>query len=135
MVWLPSDSTPYKQKTYFTIINPQLPLVKNTFWAILLGAALFVPSFGQAAGNTPGITSPSVIPSWDNSPGRGVKGYRLHYGTSSRSYSRTVDVGKVTTYKISNLTPGKTYYFVVTAYDTAGKESPLSNEISLTVLK
>jgi hypothetical protein len=42
-------------------------------------------------------------------------------------------VGKVTTYTISNLIPGKTYYCVVTAYDTAGRESPVSNEISFTV--
>src|SRR6516164_2199861 len=53
--------------------------------------------------------------------------------TSGRNYSRIIDVGKVTTYKISNLIPGRTYYCVVTAYDAAGKESPPSNEISFTV--
>jgi len=53
--------------------------------------------------------------------------------TSGRNYSRIIDVGKVTTYKISNLIPGKTYYCTVTAYDAAGRESPASNEISFTV--
>jgi len=52
---------------------------------------------------------------------------------SGGNYSRIIDVGKVTTYKISNLIPGKTYYCVVTAYNTAGRESPVSNEISFTV--
>jgi hypothetical protein len=108
--------------------------VKNISWAILLGAALFVPSFGHAAGNTPVIASSSVTLAWDKSPSRAVKGYRLHCGLASgRSYSRIVDVGKVTTYKISNLIPGRKYYCVVTAYNAAGKESPPSNETSFTV--
>jgi len=63
-----------------------------------------------------------------------VKGYRLGCGlTPGGNYSRNIDVGKVTTYKISNLVPGKTYYCVVTAYNAAGRESPVSNEISFTV--
>jgi hypothetical protein len=101
--------------------------VKNTFWVILLGVALFVPGFGQSAGNTPALAPPVTL-RWDKSPGRAVKGYRLHYGTASRSYSETIDVGNVNTYTISNLIAGKRYYFVVTAYDAAGKESPPSNE-------
>jgi hypothetical protein len=107
---------------------------ENIFWAILLGVALFIPSFSRAAGNTPAITSSTITVSWDRSPNRGVKGYRLHFGlTSGRNYSRVIDAGKATTYKISNLIAGKTYYCVVTAYDAAGKESPPSNEISFTV--
>ena len=114
--------------------NAGLPLVKTIFWAILFGAALFVPGFGQGAGNSPAITSTTVTLSWDKSPSRAVKGYRLRCGLNSGgNYSRIIDVGKVTTYKISNLIPGKTYYCVVTAYNTAGRESPVSNEISFTV--
>jgi hypothetical protein len=109
-------------------IKRYLSLVKNTFWAILLGAALSVPSFGQSAGNTPALAASTVTLSWDKSPSRAVKGYRLHYGTASGSYSTTVDVGNVTTYTISNLVAKKRYYFVVTAYNAAGKESPPSNE-------
>jgi hypothetical protein len=39
----------------------------------------------------------------------------------------------VTTYKISNLISGQTYYCVVTGYNKAGKETPASNEVSFTV--
>ena len=122
-----------------TLLSDQLPRVKNTFWAMLLGVALFFPGFDQAAGNTPEIPSNTVTLSWDKSPSRAVKGYRLHCGLisgrtiSGRNYSRIIDVGKVTTYRISNLVPGKTYYCVVTAYDAAGRESSPSNEISFTV--
>ena len=105
---------------------------------MLLGAALFVPSFGQAAGitNARTVTSSSATLRWDKSPSRDVKGYRLRYGTTSaRKYWRTIDVGKVTKYTISNLIAGKTYYFIVTAYNAAGKESTPSNEISFTASK
>jgi fibronectin type 3 domain-containing protein len=110
--------------------------MKIPFRIILLGVALLIPSLGQATGNAkaPLLTSSTVTLSWDKSRGRAVKGYRLHCGTTSgRSYSRIIDVGKVTTYRISNLIAGKTYYVVVTAYNAAGKESPPSNEISFTV--
>jgi hypothetical protein len=52
----------------------------------------------------------------------------LHFGTASKRYSETIDVGNVTTYTISNLIPRKRYYFVVTAYDATGSESVPSNE-------
>ena len=107
----------------------QLSLVNNTLRVILLGATLFVPSLGQSAGNTPALAPSTVTLSWDKSPGRAVKGYRLRYGTSSKNYSVTIDVGKVTTYTISNLIPNKRYYFVVTAYDATGNESLPSNEL------
>ena len=113
-------------------------LVKDAFRIVLLGAALIVPSFVQAAGsaNAPTLKSTTVTLRWDKSPGRGVKGYRLHCGlTSGGNYARLVNVGNVTSYTFSNLVPGKTYYCVVTAYNAAGKESPPSNEISFTASK
>jgi fibronectin type 3 domain-containing protein len=57
-----------------------------------------------------------------------LAGYRVHYGTSSGSYSQSIDVGKVTTYEVTNLSGGFTYYFVVTAYNQAGVESEPSSE-------
>lgn len=62
-----------------------------------------------------------------------LAGFRVYYGTATRSYSDNVDVGKVSTYKISNL-PNGTYYFAVTAYNTAGTESAYSNEATKSVV-
>jgi Fibronectin type III domain len=71
----------------------------------------------------------SVTLKWDRPPDRTVKGFRIHYGTThSRNYSQTVDVGKATSCKLSNLVPGKKYYFVVTSYNASRKESPPSLE-------
>ena len=91
-------------------------------------------SFRVSRSNAPTIAVSTVTLRWDKSADRRVKGYRLHYGTTStRNYSKIVDVGNVTTYTLSGLIPGKTYYCVVTAYNRAGRESPQSNEITFTV--
>ena len=108
--------------------------MKSTFWAILLGAALIIPSFAQFALSTSAITSNTATLRWNKSTDRDVKGYRLRCGlTSGGNYSRFVDVGNATTYTLSNLIFGKKYYCVVTAYNASGKETPPSNEVSFTV--
>ena len=59
-----------------------------------------------------------------------VTGYMIHYGTTSGTYSQGIDVGKTTSYTVSNLNDGQTYYFAATAYNHAGKKSVYSNEVS-----
>jgi hypothetical protein len=63
-----------------------------------------------------------------------LKGYKVHYGSTSKSYSDTIQVSNagVTTYVVENLNAG-TYYFAVTAYNSAGQESSLSPEVSTQV--
>jgi len=67
---------------------------------------------------------------WDPNTESDLAGYRIHYGTISGSYTVHTDVHNVTTYSLTDLTVGQTYYFAVTAYDTAGNESGYSNEVS-----
>src|SRR3989338_2316522 len=50
----------------------------------------------------------------------GAAGYKVKYGTTGGTYTTTIDVGNVTSYPAAGLTNGKTYYFVVTAYNSAG---------------
>jgi hypothetical protein len=68
----------------------------------------------------------------DGTPVSNIAGFNVHYGTSSRNYDKTVNNGMLTTFSISGLAPG-TYYFSVTSYDSSGKESAFSNEVSKTV--
>jgi hypothetical protein len=70
---------------------------------------------------------------WDPNTEPTLAGYKLYYGTAPRTYDTSIDVGNVTTYTITGLTPGVTYYFAATAYDTNGSESDFSNEVSTTV--
>lgn len=78
-------------------------------------------------------TAQSATLAWNPSPNPQVTGYVLYYGTASRSYDRTVNVGQVTNAPVTGLVGGRTYFFAVTATDTLGYESDFSNEISYTV--
>jgi len=73
----------------------------------------------------------------ENSDGhqlKDLKGYRIHYGTKPRKYSRsiTVENAGLTTYVVDNLTAGH-YYFAVSAYSSSGRESLLSAEVGVRV--
>lgn len=82
---------------------------------------------------TPTTSATSLI--WDPSTSS-VAGYRVYYGTASRTYQQAkgsgVAVGNVTNYKVSGLTSGKLYYYAVTSIDSSGNESGYSNEVSKT---
>ncbi|HEY7449203.1 MAG TPA: IPT/TIG domain-containing protein, partial [Vicinamibacterales bacterium] len=52
------------------------------------------------------------------------------YGTSSRQYTTSIDVGETTTWVFSQPDPTKIYFLAVQAYNTAGLQSPYSNEVS-----
>ncbi|MEJ6906657.1 putative Ig domain-containing protein, partial [Bradyrhizobium japonicum] len=61
-----------------------------------------------------------------------LAGYKLSYGTQSGVYTTTIDVGKVTTY-VFTPPPGKLYYVVVQAYNTAGELSAKSTEVTINI--
>jgi Fibronectin type III domain len=71
-----------------------------------------------------------VTLAWDLSWSPNIAGYRLYSGTTSGVYGQTIEVGNATSTLVSNLVTGKTYFFVVTAYNTMGVESAPSNEAS-----
>jgi fibronectin type 3 domain-containing protein len=70
---------------------------------------------------------------WDPNSEANLSGYRIHYGTSGGNYTAVKDVGKQTTCTVTDLTPGVTYYFAATAFNTSGLESDYSNEVLYTV--
>ena len=65
---------------------------------------------------------------WDPNTESDIGGYILYWGQSSRSYTSSVRCGNVTTYTLEDIVAG-TWYFAVTAYNTAGAESGYSNEV------
>lgn len=67
--------------------------------------------------------------SWEESSGGIVAGYKVYYGTASRTYQSCLDAGTSTSIEIDGLTRGITYYFAVRAYDYSGTESTYSEEI------
>lgn len=84
--------------------------------------------------------------SWNANSESDLAGYKIYYGTSARTgtdpkvctlcgYSTKVDVGKVVSYTINNLTNNTTYYFSISAYDTSGNESSFSSQVSKFISK
>jgi len=73
--------------------------------------------------------SAQVSLAWDPNTESNLGGYYLYYGSSSGNYSQIIDVGLITNYSVTNLTDGWTYYFALTAVNTAGLESGYSNEV------
>ena len=71
--------------------------------------------------------------SWDPSISTDVAGYKVYVGTASGSYSSSISVGMVTSYTVTNLGVGNTYYFAVTDYGSSGLESGFSNEVSKSI--
>jgi len=72
--------------------------------------------------------------SWDPSTDTNITRYNLYMGTQSGVYGPPVSVGMSTSYTVGNLTGGgRTYYFAVTAVNTAGTESQYSNQVNKTI--
>lgn len=84
------------------------------------------------------ITAPpppsgDAILTWEPSISASAIGYNIYMGTASGVYGAVFDVGDVTTYTLTDLAAGYTYYFAATAYDIDGLQSVFSNEVSKTI--
>ncbi len=75
----------------------------------------------------------SITVTWDANSEDDLAGYKVFYGTASRSYSDSTILGRTTTFSLGNIEAGKTYYFVIKAYDTSGNDSAPSEEVSIFV--
>ncbi len=65
---------------------------------------------------------------WDANIEADLAGYNVYSGIISRQYDQKTNVG-LSTFYLLTFRDGVTRYFAVTAFDTAGNESGLSNEI------
>ena len=87
--------------------------------------------------NSNGTALLSWMPPTENTDGSqldDLAGYRIHYGTSSGSYSDTIDIDTpgLSSYLIENLA-SSTWYFSMTAVNSSGVESSFSTEVSKTI--
>jgi hypothetical protein len=90
--------------------------------------------------STPPSTLPPPSPStgnvtltWTANGEPDLAGYKIYIGTASGTYDAPGSdfvTGKVTSYTVSNLPKSQTYFFAISAYDSAGNESALSAEVS-----
>ena len=112
-------------ETYFFVLTAVAGSLESDYSAELL----LDPLPDQSA---PGIT---VTFSWLPNEETNLAGYKIHYGTTSGSYSTTIDMGNPAQVdgriqgEINGLEEGVTYYFAATAYNNKGQESDYSTEI------
>lgn len=71
----------------------------------------------------------SVTVAWDPNPEADITGYRVLYGTASKSYTQEIDVGNLATATIAGLDDTSTYFFAVVSYNANGTESAPSDEV------
>jgi fibronectin type 3 domain-containing protein len=68
--------------------------------------------------------------SWQANIETDLAGYQIYWGSASREYQNSTTVGRVNNFTLHGLTNGKTYYIAISALDTSGNESKLSDEVS-----
>ena len=75
-----------------------------------------------------------VVLEWTTGQEEDLDGYRVYRSSAQGSgYSKMVSVSrKVARYVDNTVTNSVTYYYVVSAFDMAGNESPYSKEVSIT---
>lgn len=90
----------------------------------------------------PGVAFPaSVVLDWDPSTDADLAGYKVYYqanssalpfaGSGAAEGSAPIDVANTLTTTVAGLDPGNSYFFAVTAYNSAGLESVYSNVIEI----
>ena len=99
-----------------------------------------LPAFTVTVSQAPASTDAAEltwVPPTQNTDGSvltNLAGYKIHYGTSASSLTQIVTITNpgLTAYTMSDL-PAGNWYFAITAYSTAGDESPLSGVITTTL--
>ncbi len=84
---------------------------------------------------TSGTVNTTTTLTWNGNHESDLAGYKIYRATASGAYGAPIAVitGNTTSYTVTGLTAGTTYFFVVTAYDTAGNESSRSNEVTKSI--
>ena len=83
-------------------------------------------------------TTSSATLTWNPVSDADLVGYKVYRSTTSGVYGAPIATipaapGVVTSYVSTGLQVGTTYFWVITAYDSTGKESPFSNEVSKSI--
>ena len=88
----------YKSLLKFNFYNPRS--------LNIIFVTVFLLSF---ACSVQAVYSAQVTLAWDASIDPNIDGYKIYYGTSSRNYDVSVDLGNFTSCTIADMEEGKTY--------------------------
>lgn len=103
-------------------------LLHRPAFALAITLTTFIPVVAKAAI----VPAPAVSLTWNPNPEANLAGYKLHFGSSSGNYTTVLDVGPVPSAPLPPMILGQTYYVALSAYDTDGRDGPLSAELVVT---
>ena len=102
--------------------------IRKTLLFCGVAVVLAALAFTSAVLSCPWDAAAQLTLAWNPNTEPYLLGYKVYYGTASRTYAPSIDVGNMASHTFAGLTPGVTYYFAVTAYDTEHNESDFSEE-------
>jgi len=121
------------------VVEPDVVMTGKTGLRALLAAGVVaLAGCGGGGGGGDDAVAPAgnatVTLTWTAPSDARIRGYRVYYGLSSRSYLQArgggLNSGSATSFAVVGLAEGRDYYFAVTAYDAAGNESDYSSEVT-----
>jgi hypothetical protein len=98
------------------------PVVER-WWTGLLSLLVWVVLIVAAMASARYCAGAEIKCRWNPNPETFIAGYELSIGTSPGQYSRTVQVGNVTNYTLTDVEGGRLYYLGLVAVSTAGTKS------------
>ena len=108
---------------------------RASFAAVAILAILFCGIVGVVLVRVAADQKPhSVLLKWDPPPKPAfvVSGYKVYRSPSDGRYEPIASVA-ATTYTDRTVRNGKTYHYMVKAVDAEGHESPISNQVTVTI--
>jgi hypothetical protein len=98
--------------------------ILQSILVMIVSFTAFLPTLGFSA---------SLQVTWNANTETDLAGYKVYYGTTSKTYGQPIDVGNARSYQINNVQAGTYCYVSLTAYDTSVNESAKSGEKSIYV--
>ena len=97
------------------------------------GTVKVVDSTSPAAPNSPSVSLGSSVAalSWEANAEDDVVGYEVYYGSEPCVYTDSYNATNVTSFRLPEKASPQSAYLAVSAYDSSGNSSPLSEEVRL----
>jgi hypothetical protein len=103
---------------------------------VLRRCAFVLTAIATVMGSGTSLQAASVSLAWtppvsnvNGTPLTNLRGFKVHYGRQSGSYSTSVDVGNTTNITVAGLDNNATYFFSVTAYNSSNVQSAYAAEL------
>ena len=119
------------QKIKSSSFQHQLIAAETLFSLVALSSCTIDPEWMNIY--FPDDSGAQIILEWDQNTEPDLSGYKIYFSTSSGMYENVIDVSNNTSYTITGLDIGTTYFITATAYNVYGMESGFAEELAYSV--